>query len=337
MSTTAAILFIDDEPNNLTAFKASFRKSYQVFTANSGREALSILENEADIAAVVSDQRMPGMTGVELLKEVKERFPEPKRIILTGYSDVDAIVKSINEAQAWQYLTKPWVYQDLKLILDRAVESWQLGRENRNLQVEKAELQLQTEQQEKQQILSRFETLRNQVNPHFLFNSLNTLSTLIHEDPVLAEAFISRLTRVYRYVLELDQEITVPLEQELGFVKHYLFLQQIRFDNALQVYTQVPEKDLGRHLPPMTLQLLVENAVKHNIVSKSQPLMVELLVEGEHFVVKNTYQPRNEVVVSTHVGLANLSARYELLGTGLPEFGRQGAHFVAKVPLLSDR
>lgn len=335
MSGKPKILFIDDESTNVVAFKASFRKMYEVHTANSGPEALGILEKTEDIAVVVSDQRMPGMTGVQLLKEVKTRFPEPKRIILTGYSDVDAIVNAINEAQAWQYLTKPWVFQELSLVLERAVEAWQLTQENQILQSEKAELLLHAEKQEKQQIISRFETLKNQVNPHFLFNSLNTLSNLIHEDRHLAEDFLTKLTRVYRYVLELKDEITVPLDRELSFVKHYIFLQQIRFDNALQVYWEVPEEKRMLHLPPMTLQLLVENAVKHNVVSKSQPLRVELLVEENHFVVKNNFQPRNEQITSTKIGLANLSARYELLGAEAPEFKQEGNYFLARVPLIS--
>lgn len=275
------------------------------------------------------------MTGVELLKEVKNRFPSPKRIILTGYSDVNAIVNAINEAQAWQYLTKPWVFQELSLVLERAVEAWMLTRENQTLQSEKAKLMLLAEKQEKQHIISQYETLKNQVNPHFLFNSLNTLSNLIHEDRTLAEDFLTKLTRVYRYVLELKEEITVPLDRELSFVKHYIFLQQIRFDHALQVHWEVPEEKRMLHLPPMTLQLLVENAVKHNVVSKSQPLKVELLVEENHFVVKNNYQPRNEQIASTKVGLANLISRYELLGSIPPEFYRDGDMFLARVPLLS--
>lgn len=335
MITKPRILFIDDESTNLVAFKASFRKIYEVHTANNGPEALEILEHTEDIAVVVSDQRMPGMTGVQLLKEVKARFPAPKRIILTGYSDVDAIVKAINDAQAWQYLTKPWVFQELSLVLERAVEAWQLTRENQTLHSEKAVLMLQAEKQEKQHIISRYETLKNQVNPHFLFNSLNTLSNLIHEDRTLAEDFLTKLTRVYRYVLELKDEITVPLDRELSFVKHYIFLQQIRFDNALQVYWEVPEEKRMLHLPPMTLQLLVENAVKHNVVSKSHPLKVELLVEENHFVVKNNYQPRNEQITSTKVGLANLISRYELLGSEPPEFFREGDNFLARVPLIS--
>ncbi len=335
MQTTPSILFIDDEPTNLTAFKASFRKYYSVITALSGEEALRLLEQEGPVAAVVSDQRMPGMTGVELLCEVKARYPEPKRILLTGYSDVEAIVRAINEAQAWQYLTKPWVFQDLKLVLDRAVEAWQLGRENQGLREEKAALLLQTAIQEKQHILSRYEALRNQVNPHFLFNSLNTLSSLIQEDPLMAEAFVSRLTRVYRYVLEMKEGMTVPLEEEVQVVKHYLFLQQVRFDNALQVYWQFSEEVMELHLPPMTLQLLVENAVKHNVVSKTQPLVVELFVEGTELIVKNNFQPRNEAVPSTGVGLQNLMARYALLGERVPAFGQKDDYFIARVPLLS--
>ncbi len=328
------ILYIDDESTNLTAFRASFRKLFPVLTAKSGEEALDILESHGDIAVVVSDQRMPGMTGVELLKEVKDRFPGPKRIILTGYSDMDAIVNAINEAQAWQYLTKPWVFQDLKLVLERAVEAWTLEQENQSLESENTALLLKSVQQEKQQILSRFETLKNQINPHFLFNSLNTLSNLIHEDQLLAEEFLTKLTRVYRYVLDMRETITVALDQELEFAKHYVFLQQIRFDNALQVYWQIPDATRLKHIPPMSLQLLVENAVKHNVVSKTAPLRVELVAEDEQFIVRNNLQLRNEEIPSTKVGLQNLIERYQLLGAPTPSFLAEGDYYVARIPLI---
>lgn len=335
MNPKPKILFVDDESTNLVAFKASFRKLYTVFTAEDGPEALKILEQEPGISVIITDQRMPGMTGVQLLSEAKKRFPHPIRIVLTGYSDLEAIVEAINEAQAWQYLTKPWVFRELKMVLDRAVESWQLQRENQQLHSDKTALLLLAEKQEKQQIISRFESLKNQVNPHFLFNSLNTLSNLIHEEPLLAEEFLTKLTRVYRYVLELKDDITVSLDREMSFAKHYIFLQQIRFDNALHVYWQVPDRAKILHIPPMTLQLLIENAVKHNVVSKTQPLQVELLVAEDHFIVQNNYQPRNEQIISTGLGLTNLQSRYELLGASQPVFKQEGNRFVAKVPLIS--
>lgn len=335
MTDKPTILYVDDEPKNLTAFRASFRRDFRILTAPSGEEALRLLQEEPAMAVLITDQRMPGMTGVELLAQARALSPDTKRIILTGYSDMQAIVQAINDGQAYYYLTKPWVLHDVKLVLERAVESWELGRSNRSLEAEKAALQLKNEQQAKQQILSRFETLRNQVNPHFLFNCLNTLSTLIHEDAMLADDFVSKLTRVYRYVLDLTDQVTVPLTEELAFMKHYTFLQQIRFGNALQVYWQVPESLHGRHLPPMTLQLLVENAVKHNVVSQQNPLRIELFVEAGQFVVRNNLQPRKRVVPSTGLGLKNLRDRIELLSGASPTFGPEGEYFVARVPLLA--
>lgn len=330
------ILYIDDERQNLVAFKASFRRYYEVLTAQSGEEAMEVLDGPEEVQVIISDQRMPHMTGVEFFERILTRYPDPVRMVLTGYSDVQAIIQAINKGQVYYYITKPWNHKELKLIIDKGLEAYQLRRENRNLLAEKQLLELRAAQQERQNILSRFETLKNQVNPHFLFNCLNALSSLVHEDADLAEQFIGKLTKVYRYVLELKEEAVVTLEEELNFIRSYFFLHQIRFGNRLQWYLQVQESELDRYIPPLTLQLLVENAIKHNIVSQAQPLMVELYTEGpEWFVVKNTYQPRQGRSDSTRIGLKNLEARYAFLNDRQPAFFVDNDHYIAKVPLLS--
>jgi sensor histidine kinase YesM len=328
-----SLLYVDDEHQNLVAFKASFRKQYEVHTAQSGAEALALLR-ETPVQVIVADQRMPGMTGVELFEQLLPEFPDPIRMVLTGYSDVQAIVDAINKGQIYYYITKPWRHEELAMVLQKGFEAYRFQTENRDLQAEKQQLQLEAERQQKANLLSQFETLKNQVNPHFLFNSLNVLLDLIHEDPDLAEDFIVKLTRVYRYVLELTDRDTVELAEELNFVKNYLFLHQIRFGNSLQLYSQVPEDRQQEHLPPLTLQLLVENAIKHNVISREQPMTIELSVTDHWFVVRNSYQPRQDEVPSTGIGLANLRQRYAYLEGPAPHFGIEGSQYVAKVPLL---
>ncbi|MEO1382099.1 MAG: histidine kinase [Bacteroidota bacterium] len=329
------LLYVDDERHNLVAFKASFRKYYHILTAQSGQEALDLLSTtDKNISLIISDQRMPKMTGVQLFEHITQRFPDPIRMVLTAFSDVADIINAINKGKVYYYITKPWKHEDLKVVIDNALEAYQLKSENQSLQAEKALLELKASQQERRSIQAQFETLKNQVNPHFLFNSLNVLSSLVHDDPDLAESFIVKLTRVYRYVLDLKDETLVTLQRELDFIKNYIFLHQIRFGNNLQLYAEVPEAAKQQVLPPLTLQLLVENAIKHNVISRDTPLTVELFIEDDRFIVRNNFQPRLSPPHSTGIGLQNLRERYRLLAEQEPIFGREGTYYVASVPLL---
>jgi response regulator RpfG family c-di-GMP phosphodiesterase len=126
------ILYIDDEIHNLNAFKASFRRTFNVFTAESAMEALPILESE-DIHIILTDQRMPNITGVEFLASILDTYPDPIRILLTGYSDLTAVVDAINKGQVYLYITKPWQEEELKLNLEKAFEVFDLRRQNKLL------------------------------------------------------------------------------------------------------------------------------------------------------------------------------------------------------------
>jgi class 3 adenylate cyclase len=126
------ILYVDDEPDNLTVFKSNFRRHYKVHTALSADEGLQILQ-EQDIHIVITDQRMPNTTGVEFLEQIMPNHPEPIRMILTGFSDVEAIIQAINKGQVYRYITKPWDKDELKITIDKALESFHLRRENQNL------------------------------------------------------------------------------------------------------------------------------------------------------------------------------------------------------------
>lgn len=132
MNKEIRVLYIDDEVHNLTAFKANFRRDFTLFTAESGLEGLSIFEKE-DIHIVLTDQRMPQMTGIEFLVEVQKINPEPIRILITGYSDINAVIGAINDGQVYRYLTKPWHYDDLKATITTAYEVFSLRRENAEL------------------------------------------------------------------------------------------------------------------------------------------------------------------------------------------------------------
>ncbi|MGB0932092.1 MAG: response regulator, partial [Chitinophagales bacterium] len=180
------ILYVDDERQNLVSFRATFRKHYNIYSAQSGENAIDILrKNKIDL--IISDQRMPKMTGVQLFEKVLPEFPDAIRMVLTGYSDVQAIIDAINKGQVYYYITKPWKHDELKLIIDKALESYELRMQNKILSVEKEELQLETERQAKENLMSQYQTLKSQVNPHFLFNSLNALYALVDRNPKTAK------------------------------------------------------------------------------------------------------------------------------------------------------
>jgi len=280
-----SILYVDDERQNLVSFKASFRRLYKIHTAQSGKEALELMR-KYPIDLVISDQRMPEMTGVELFEQILAEFPDPIRMVMTGYSDMHAIIDAVNKGKIYYYIAKPWKHEELKLVIDNALDSYRLKMENRELAEERNELIIKTERQSKQNILSQFETLKNQVNPHFLFNCLNALASLVHDDPDKAEDFITKMTKVYRYVLEHKERVLVPLDDEMRFMKDYFFLQKTRFGENLQLRIEVKHEWNQKQVPPLTLQLLAENAIKHNIISREKPLKIEIFtLESGHLIM----------------------------------------------------
>ena len=327
-----SILYIDDEPDNLLAFKAVFRRYYTIYSAQSAEEALNILQ-QVQVDLIISDQRMPRMTGVAFFEHIRDDFPDVIRMILTGYSDVQAIVDAINKGKVYHYITKPWKMEELKVIMDNALETHTLKVKNKALSAQNNELLLKTAQQERAAVQSQFEALKNQINPHFLFNSMNVLSSLIALSPPKAIEFTNQFSKVYRTLLERGGELIIPLRQELDFVASFLFLQKMRFED-LEIKFALPEKFLNACLPPFALQLLIENAIKHNIISEEKPLKINVFIDDDCLVVSNTLQLRGFVPDSTGIGLKNLKARYAMITSQLPEFGKVGGEFIARLPLI---
>ena len=188
---------------------------------------------------------------------------------------------------------------------------------------------------EKQQLLNEIALLKTQVNPHFLFNSLSILSSLVRVNADLSEQFIDQLSRSYRYILEQKEQSLVTLRTELDFIRSYIFLLKIRFEHKLDVQIQVEENGLDLYrIAPLTLQLLLENAVKHNRMSGREPLLIRVVQKEDWLEVRNPFRPRGEAVYSTGVGLQNIINRYALL-TGRPVWaGECEDQFLVKIPLL---
>ncbi len=192
---------------------------------------------------------------------------------------------------------------------------------------------IEAEQIKKEQISARYEALKNQVNPHFLFNSLNVLSSLVHRDADLAEKFIHQLSDVYRYILDNQEKEVVPLAEELAVLNAYYFLMHIRFGAALQLNMDIPAHYTG-YIAPLTLQMLVENALKHNEISKANPLHIHIVADDEYVTVSNNIAAKNILPDSTGIGLANIQARYQMLSDKAVLITDHNGVFSVKVPVL---
>ncbi|MDW7690469.1 histidine kinase [Flammeovirgaceae bacterium SG7u.111] len=178
---------------------------------------------------------------------------------------------------------------------------------------------------------AQYESLKNQVNPHFLFNSLNALSSLVYDDQKKAVIFIRKLSEIYRYVLDNREVELVEVKEELAFLENYVFLQKIRFGENLQL--ELDTKKTEGFVPPLSIQLLVENAIKHNVVSKDYPLTVRLVLDGEFVSVTNSIHEK-KVKDSTGIGLENIKSRYSLLPAPPVEISNDGKVFLVKLPVL---
>ncbi|MBX2920915.1 MAG: histidine kinase [Chitinophagaceae bacterium] len=196
--------------------------------------------------------------------------------------------------------------------------------------------QLEAEQLKKVQLQTQFDSLKEQVNPHFLFNSLNSLSSLIATNPNKAEAFVEEMSQVYRYLLRSNEEQLTTLQKEIDFIESYNMLLQTRFGSGFQPALQIEEKMKEWLLPPMTLQLLIENAVKHNIVDPDTPLVVHLYTQGEKLVVSNNLQKKNKAVASNKVGLSNIISKYKLLNYPEVEIKETATEFIVVLPLIKN-
>lgn len=193
---------------------------------------------------------------------------------------------------------------------------------------------MQREEQYKREVITaQYEVLRSQVNPHFLFNSLSVLTSLVETDPKAAVKFIGKLAEVYRYVLDMRDQDTVSLAEELNLARSYLFMQQYRFNEQLVVNISI-KNPVGK-IVPHSLQMLLENALKHNIISEEQPLSIDVYEEEGYVVCRNTCQPREVIEPSTGTGLKNIAGRYAVLTPKPVLSGIEGNSFVVRIPVIT--
>ena len=184
---------------------------------------------------------------------------------------------------------------------------------------------------------AQFESLKNQLDPHFLFNSLNVLDSLIEENPVQAQRFTNSMSKIYRYVLEQKDKELVSVEEEIDFAKTYCELLKTRFEDAVTFDFNISEEDKKGFVVPLSLQLLLENSIKHNFATSSKPLNIKIFTEKGNLIIENNLQTRELPNKSTGVGLANIVSRYNLLTERNVFVEKSEAFFRVKLPILTEK
>lgn len=200
--------------------------------------------------------------------------------------------------------------------------------------------EIQRQKVNEQKVIARsataqFDALKNQLDPHFLFNSLNVLVSLIEENPKAATKFTTSLSKVYRYVLEQRNKELVPVDEELAFARTYVGLLKTRFEDSIQI--DIPEKSNipDAQVVPLSLQLLLENAVKHNVVSDSKPLQLRIYEDRNQLIIENNLQKKSVANSGSGVGLQNIASRYNLLTDRKMSIAQDETHFKVQIPILT--
>jgi hypothetical protein len=194
---------------------------------------------------------------------------------------------------------------------------------------------LVSEKLQKENIKTQLELLKSQLDPHFLFNNLNILSSLIDLDVERSKIFLQKFSDVYRLNLKSRSEDLISLGEELDYIEAYGYLLSTRFGESIQISTQIPEKYLGRFLPPLTLQILLENAIKHNLITEKKPLKIEIGLKDQDLWVRNSLNPKPfNPKEKSGKGLENIRKRFQYYGSRNLTVEKTDTEFLVTVPLL---
>jgi two-component system LytT family sensor kinase len=196
---------------------------------------------------------------------------------------------------------------------------------------------LEVERYKTESVEAQLQNLKNQINPHFLFNNMSVLSSLVYKDQDKAVDFINQLSKVYRYLLDNRNNELVTLENEMEFIKSYNYLLQIRFDTNIIFKTEIRSDKMVMLIPPMAIQMLIENAIKHNEISTEMPLTISIENEDNKIVVSNNLQLRNNPEISSKSGLQNIKDRYQFYTSEMVEVNQEQKKFIVKLPLLRSK
>lgn len=195
--------------------------------------------------------------------------------------------------------------------------------------------QLKAEEFQKETIKAELTTLKNHLDPHFLFNNLNILSSLITIDPDLSQTYLEKFAEVYRSILQSSKEELITLNDELKFIASYLYLLEIRFEDTIQTSIDIESSDHKKHLPPLTLQMLIENAIKHNVVSEIRPLKIHISSQNGYVSIKNNLQQKKiESRHHSNTGIENIKKRYAYFTDKEVQVFKNPDNFIIKIPLV---
>ncbi|NNC95390.1 MAG: histidine kinase [Chitinophagales bacterium] len=186
----------------------------------------------------------------------------------------------------------------------------------------------------KAHVVHQFETLKSQVNPHFLFNSFNTLASIIEEDQKMAVEYVEKLSDFFRNILQYQEKEVIMVHEEIRLLNEYFYLQQKRYGENLKLNMEIPYTSMSYKISPLTLQLLVENAIKHNVISKRNPLEIEIRSDGDYLIIENMIKSKKQEIRSTKTGLANISDTYKLLTNKPVTVKSDGLKFKVGIPLI---
>jgi hypothetical protein len=263
-------------------------------------------------------------------------FPKlsPGKYTFRVRSSINQMFNNSNEASYEFVIEKPfwtsWWFILSSILIITALVLWYVkAREKSVKKVERL-------QQEKIQF--QFETLRNQVNPHFLFNSFNTLISIIEDDPKMAVEYVEQLSDFFRNIVNYRDKDTIALKEELELLKTYFFIQQKRFGNSLSLNINLTEEQKNQNfIPPLTMQLLAENAIKHNAVSKETPLAIDIFMEDERLIIRNNINIKFSKSDGAGMGLQNITNRYTLLSSQDVIIKKNDQFFIVSLPLLKQK
>ncbi|RZM27301.1 MAG: hypothetical protein EOO88_13865 [Pedobacter sp.] len=196
---------------------------------------------------------------------------------------------------------------------------------------------VEAEQLKRNYLQSQFDGLKSQVNPHFLFNSLNSLSALIYSDQEKAGSFLDEMSKVYRYLLKSNENELIPLRSEILFVHSFFHMLKTRFEEGIKLSLNIQEHHMDYLIPPLTLQMLIENAIKHNVISKDRQLRIEIITDrNDILMVRNNIQKKSTNVLSNGIGLQNIITKYQLLNNSDVIIDNDDKFFIVRLPLFNN-
>ena len=254
-----------------------------------------------------------------------KRFSQISLCLFLCFMDTGQLALAQMESAQSNSSWEQWLFIGLLLLLMSGLFLWHQKQRDRHLQLNNL---LGKDKAEKQ-----LETLKAQVNPHFLFNSFNTLIAVIETNPNLAVEYVENLSDFYRKIMQLQDKEVVPIQEEVELVKNYAYLLEKRYGNNFKMDISI--EGLEGYIVPLTLQILLENAIKHNVISKSKPLIIKIYREGKDLMsVANNLQMKLSTEESTRFGLQNLVRRYELLGKRKVKVVKSEDEFKVSIPII---